>query len=161
LYLGLACISWGVDRPEGQEQQPTGMRPECRELRGSAGPWMVRSLTGADIPRDQAGGPWTFHVLSLDEPFGFFEPCMPTVHDGGSPQRGSFCSPSRWRCDSPWCFGLDPPRAGPTNGTPCGTRGACSSSAATPATSCALPCSTTPARHSSRDSTSSAGSRGR
>jgi hypothetical protein len=74
LYLGLACISWGLDRPEGLGEHPTGMRPECRALRGSASPWMVRSLTAADIPRDKADGPWTFHSLSLDEPFGFFEP---------------------------------------------------------------------------------------
>jgi hypothetical protein len=74
LYLGLACVSWAIDQPEGREEHPTGMRPECRALRGSASPWMVRSLTAADIPRDEAEGPWTFNSLSLDEPFGFFEP---------------------------------------------------------------------------------------
>jgi hypothetical protein len=75
LYLGLACISWPTDGPEARhEEHSSGMRPECRALRGSASPWMVRSLSAGDIPRDEAGGPWTFHVLSLDEPFGFFEP---------------------------------------------------------------------------------------
>jgi len=75
LYLGLACISWDSDRPEARhEEHPTGMRPECRALRDSASPWIVRSLTAGEIPRDQAESPWTFHVLSLDEPFGFFEP---------------------------------------------------------------------------------------
>lgn len=75
LYLGLACISWDRnerDAPSGEH--PTGMRPECRALRGEAHPWRVRSLTAADIPRGADGRPWTFHVLSVDEPFGFFEP---------------------------------------------------------------------------------------
>jgi hypothetical protein len=75
VYLGLACISW--DRDEVQilerEHRPPGMRPECRALRDRTHPWMVRSLGAADIPRDDQQA-WTFQVLSLDEPFGFFEP---------------------------------------------------------------------------------------
>ena len=75
LYLGLACISWDPDEPEAPHgEHPTGMRPECRALRGSARPWMVRPLTAGDIPHGQGGKAWTFHLLSLDEPFGFFEP---------------------------------------------------------------------------------------
>src|SRR5262249_35713634 len=62
LYLGLACVSWDSDQSKpGHEEHPTGMRPECRALRGSARPWMVRSLTAGDIPRDRAESPWTFH----------------------------------------------------------------------------------------------------
>ena len=75
LYLGLACISWSTDEPEARrDDHPAGLRPECRALRGAARPWMVRSLSAGDIPRDQHERPWTFHRLSLDEPFGFFEP---------------------------------------------------------------------------------------
>ena len=77
VYLGLACISWDRDEAEATESgHPSGMRPECRALRDRTHPWMVRSLAAADLPHGKGGGgpPWTFHVLSLDEPFGFFEP---------------------------------------------------------------------------------------
>ncbi len=75
LYLGLACVSWVSGEPGAPSgDHPTGMRPECRALRADARPWMVRSLGAADLPREDDGQPWTYHVLSLDEPFGFFEP---------------------------------------------------------------------------------------
>ena len=75
LYLGLACVSWARDESDTPDRgHATGMRPECRALRGEARPWVVRSLTAADIPRGRDDEPWTFHDLSLDEAFGFFEP---------------------------------------------------------------------------------------
>lgn len=74
-YLGLACISREKSELEPRNGTPTGMRPECRALRSNARPWMVRAFGAADIPRSAAGlgPPSTFHRLSLDEPFGFFE----------------------------------------------------------------------------------------
>jgi hypothetical protein len=75
VYLGLACISWDRDEVEAMEREhrQPGMRPECRSLRDRTHPWMVRSLTAANIPRGD-DRPWTFQDLALDEPFGFFEP---------------------------------------------------------------------------------------
>jgi hypothetical protein len=75
VYLGLACISWDRDevRVMERDHRPPGMRPECRALRDRMHPWVVRSLTAADLPRDDRE-PWTFQALSLDEPFGFFAP---------------------------------------------------------------------------------------
>lgn len=74
LYLGLACVSWGSDGSGAPQPEPSGMRPECTALRGSARPWMVRAIDAADIPHSPDGRPWTFHRISLGEPFGFFEP---------------------------------------------------------------------------------------
>jgi hypothetical protein len=74
VYLGLACISWDRDEVATMEREHRrpGMRPECGALRDRMHPGMVRSLGAADLPRD-GDQPWTFQVLSLDEPFGFFE----------------------------------------------------------------------------------------
>lgn len=76
LYLGLGCISWAREEPDapGGPQATSGMRPECRALRGNARPWLVRTLDAAEIPRGDNGEDWTFHALALGEPFGFFAP---------------------------------------------------------------------------------------
>ncbi len=71
LYLGLACISWDGNEEPGDRSQP---RPECRALRAGARPWLVRTLTPADLPRLPDGTAWTFHQLGTDVPFGFFAP---------------------------------------------------------------------------------------
>jgi hypothetical protein len=71
LYLGLACISWDGNEEPGDRSEP---RPECRALRASARPWLVRTLTPADLPRLSDGTAWTFHQLGTGVPFGFFAP---------------------------------------------------------------------------------------
>jgi len=71
LYLGLACISW--DGNDGTADR-SELRPECRALRGSARPWLVRTLASADLPTLSDGTVWTFHQLGTGVPFGFFTP---------------------------------------------------------------------------------------
>ena len=71
LYLGLACISWdGNDEAADRSD----LRPECRALRGSARPWLVRTLAPTELPRLPDGTVWTFHQLGTGVPFGFFAP---------------------------------------------------------------------------------------
>lgn len=73
LYLGLACISWDAAAAPGEvDGRQAGMRPECLALRGTARPWLVRTLEPADLPRGPEGNVWTFHRLAIDVAFGFF-----------------------------------------------------------------------------------------
>jgi hypothetical protein len=71
MYLGLACISWADADRSGDRSQ---LRPECRNLRAGAHPWLVRSLRAEDLPRRRDGELWTFHHFATGVPFGFFAP---------------------------------------------------------------------------------------
>lgn len=68
-YLGLSCIA--VDNPADAETAQT-MREECRRLQMQGEPWVVRTLSADEVPRERNGAPWTYHAIANQVPFGFF-----------------------------------------------------------------------------------------